>query len=73
MKCPKCESKELSVRSTKGSDSKNIIYRYRTCDNCGYKFKTIECIQDGWTKDYYKEKYEFLKESILTISRKINE
>jgi transcriptional regulator NrdR family protein len=70
MKCPKCNS-DSKVLSTKNKQIK--IIRYRKCLSCGNNFKTIEILQDGWTKEYYKEKYEKLRSAILAISEKISD
>ncbi len=45
MKCPKCESKDLSIIDSRTSDEQNTIRRRRFCNECSYKFSTYEVIQ----------------------------
>ena len=36
LKCPKCKSKDVKCHTSKPP------IRYHTCNNCGYRFKSIE-------------------------------
>lgn len=43
MKCPKCQSEELSVVDSRGDDGS--IRRRRECQDCSYRFTTFERIE----------------------------
>ena len=45
MNCPKCKSK---TEVEKTIIKRNKVFRYRRCKKCGYRFKTVEEISDGW-------------------------
>jgi transcriptional regulator NrdR family protein len=47
LQCPKCKSENIKVYSTR--QKPEAINRYRKCNDCGHKFKTIETIPSSWS------------------------
>lgn len=45
MKCPFCQSADISVKDSRDTDENRIIRRRRYCGNCGGRFTTFERIQ----------------------------
>jgi len=43
--CPRCKKRTEVTRTIIKNDK---VYRYRVCKSCGYKFKTVETVADGW-------------------------
>jgi transcriptional repressor NrdR len=46
MKCPSCNSSKTSVRSTHWSDGLEAVRRRRRCEECGYRWGTVEVDED---------------------------
>ena len=44
MKCPKCQSADLSVIDSRAITKRNGIRRRRECLNCGYRFTSYEYV-----------------------------
>ena len=61
MNCPKCGSK---TEVEKTIIKKEKTFRYRRCKKCGYRFKTVETISDGWD---YKGLLKEIKAMIESI------
>ena len=45
MKCPFCQSADISVKDSRNTDENRVIRRRRYCGNCGGRFTTFERIQ----------------------------
>lgn len=45
MKCPFCQSADISVKDSRDTDENRVIRRRRYCSNCGGRFTTFERIQ----------------------------
>ena len=45
MKCPFCQSADISVKDSRNTDENRVIRRRRYCSNCGGRFTTFERIQ----------------------------
>jgi len=54
MKCPKCGSNIARVTTVFHKSTRT--YRYRQCNKCNYKFKTVELISDGMDYKHVVEK-----------------
>lgn len=46
MNCPKCKSSKLDVIDSRERQNENTKYRRRSCLVCGYRFSTIETIDE---------------------------
>ena len=46
LQCPKCQSEDFKIYSVRRYADK--INRYRKCNSCNHKFKTIEKMESGW-------------------------
>lgn len=45
MKCPFCQSADISVKDSRNTDENRVVRRRRYCSNCGGRFTTFERIQ----------------------------
>jgi transcriptional regulator NrdR family protein len=46
LQCPKCKSENTKVNSTRQRADR--VTRYRECNDCKHRFRTIERIPSGW-------------------------
>lgn len=67
MRCPVCNHAQLSVLDTRSSEDGLSVRRRRECDNCHYRFSTVEetelldiivVKQNGERQSYMREKIE---------------
>ena len=67
MRCPVCNSREVSVVDTRSAGDDLSIRRRRECEKCGYRFSTVEETElldvvvvkkDGRRESYMREKVE---------------
>ncbi|KYK34828.1 MAG: hypothetical protein AYK22_04545 [Thermoplasmatales archaeon SG8-52-3] len=54
LECPKCKSSNNKIYSVRKYPDK--IVRYRECNECNNKFKSIEKLQSGWDYEVAIEK-----------------
>jgi len=64
MICPKCDSENTKVYSTKKHSDETI--RYIICKDCQYRFRTVERLQSGWI---CVERYNSLVKEVSRIYR----
>jgi len=64
--CPKCKGRAI-VLNTKTNKKKMETIRYHVCEECGYKFRTIERLPSGWN---YELKYQRLIDSLNKLIEK---
>ena len=67
MRCPVCNNRDTSVVDTRAADDNLAVRRRRECDQCHYRFSTLEEMelldivvikQDGQRESYAREKME---------------
>ena len=46
LQCPECKSEDVRIYSMRSYPDK--INRYRECNKCKHRFKTVEQIKSGW-------------------------
>ena len=64
MWCPNCQSEKTRVV---GTDKSYVVERFRTCDECGYSFTTLEShkFDPDWAKNA-----QYSEEEIQRIIKK---